>query len=316
MSFASNTKSELLSLKADECCRIAELSALLTLNGSINLSSDGLRIEFQTTNIQIARKVIKSTKDLYKIDVDILSKKQMKLKKKDIYIVIIRNKANEIINELGLMNTGENFMQGIDDTLIIKDCCKKAYLRGAFLASGSINSPKSSSYHLEIHSKDELHVNALKDLMNYFYLNAKVVKKKRGFIAYIKESEKISDFLRAAGAISALFEFEDERIKRDFVNSITRVMNMEIANQNKTLIAANKQLRSISVLENMVDVSRLPVSMKEAIELRKKFPESSLSELSFLSYEVINKRISKSALNHRFRNINDLSDKILEGLNE
>ena len=316
MSFASNTKSELLSLKADKCCQIAELSALLTLNGNINLSSDGLRIEFQTTNIQIARKVIKSTKDLYRIDVDILSKKQMKLKKKDIYIVIIRNKANEIINELGLMNTGENFMQGIDDTLVIKDCCKKAYLRGAFLASGSINSPKSSSYHLEIHSSDEIHVNALRDLMNYFYLNAKVIKKKRGFIAYIKESEKISDFLRAVGAISALFEFEDERIKRDFVNSITRVMNMEIANQNKTLIAANKQLRSISVLENMVDVSRLPVSMKEAIELRKKFPESSLSELSYLSYEVINKRISKSALNHRFRSINDLSEQILEGLNE
>ena len=316
MSFASNTKSELLSLKADKCCKHAELSALLTLNGSINLSSDGLRIEFQTTNIQIARKVIKSTKELYNIEVDILSKKQMKLKKKDIYIIIIRSRVNEIINELGLMNTSENYFIGIDDTLIIKECCKKAYLRGAFLASGSINSPISSSYHLEIHSSDDNHVNALKDLMNYFYLNTKVTKKKRGYIAYIKESEKISDFLRVVGAISALFEFEDERIKRDFVNSITRVMNMEIANQNKTLEAANKQLRSISVIENMVDVSRLSTSMKEAIELRKKYPESSLNELSYLSYEVVNKRISKSALNHRFRNINDLSDQILEGLNE
>ena len=143
-----------------------------------------------------------------------------------------------------------------------------------------------------------------------------MAKKKRGYIAYIKESEKISDFLRVVGAISALFEFEDERIKRDFVNSITRVMNMEIANQNKILVAANKQLRSISVLENMIDVSRLPKSMKEAIELRKKFPESSLNELADLSFEILNKQISKSALNHRFRNINDLSDRILEGLNE
>ncbi len=316
MSFASNTKSELLNLKADKCCKYAELSALLTLNGNINLSSDGLRIEFQTTNIQIARKVIKRTKELYNIEVDILSKKQMKLKKKDIYIIVIRSKVNEIINELGLMNTSKNYFIGIDDTLVIKECCKKAYLRGAFLASGSINSPISSSYHLEIHSNDEDHVNALKDLMNYFYLNTKVTKKKRGYIAYIKESEKISDFLRVVGAISALFEFEDERIKRDFVNSITRVMNMEIANQNKTLEAANKQLRSISVLENMVDISRLPTSMKEAIELRKKFPESSLNELSKLSYDVLNKRVSKSALNHRFRNINNLSDQILEGLNE
>ncbi len=316
MSFASDTKSELLTLKADKCCKLAELSALLTLNGSINLSSSGLRIEFQTTNIQIARKVIKSTKELYNIEVDILSKKQMKLKKHDIYIVIIRNKANEIINELGLMKTHESYSQGIEDTLIIKECCKRSYLRGAFLAAGSINSPISSSYHLEIHSSDEIHANALKDLMNYFYLKAKVTKKKRGFIVYIKESEKIADFIRVVGAINALFEFEDERIKRDFVNSITRVMNMEIANQNKTLEAANKQLRSISVLENMVDVSRLPKSMKEAIELRKKYPESSLNELSDLSFDLINKRVSKSALNHRFRNINDLSDQILEGLNE
>ena len=316
MSFASNTKSELLSLKADKCCQLAELSALLTLNGNINLSSNGLRIEFQTTNIQIARKVIKSTKELYNIEVDILSKKQMKLKKKDIYIIIIRSRVNEIINELGLMNTNENYFIGIDDTVVLKECCKRSYLRGAFLASGSINSPISSSYHLEIHSNTEEHVNALKDLMNYFNLNTKVSKKKRGYIAYIKESEKISDFLRVVGAISALFEFEDERIKRDFVNSITRVMNMEIANQNKTLEAANKQLRSISVLENMVDISRLPTSMKEAIELRKKFPESSLNELSDLSFETFNKRISKSALNHRFRSINDLSNQILEGLNE
>ncbi|MCK5388425.1 MAG: DNA-binding protein WhiA [Candidatus Izimaplasma sp.] len=316
MSFASDTKSELLTLKADKCCKIAELSALLTLNGNINLSSEGLRIEFQTTNIQIARKVIKNTKELYNIDVDILAKKQMKLKKNDIYIVIIRNKANEIINELGLMNTNENFFQGIDDTLVLKECCKRSYLRGAFLASGSINSPTSSSYHLEIHSNDEAHVNALKDLMNYFNLRAKVTKKKRGYIVYIKESEKIADFIRVVGAINALFEFEDERIKRDFVNSITRVMNMEIANQNKTLEAANKQLKSISVLENMVDVTRLPKSMREAMELRKAFPESSLNELSDLSYEKVNKRISKSALNHRFRNINNLSDQILEGLNE
>jgi len=316
MSFASNTKSELLTLSADKCCTLAELSALLRLNGSINLSSDGLRIEFQTTNIQIARKVIKSTKELYLTEVDIISKKQMKLKKNDIYIIIIRNKANEIINELGLMNSNESFFHGIDETLILKECCKKAYLRGAFLASGSINSPLSTSYHLEIHSSEEVHAEALKELMNFFNLNAKTTKKKRGYIVYIKESEKISDFLRVVGAINALFEFEDERIKRDFVNSITRVMNMEIANQNKTLEAANRQLRSISVLENMVDVSKLPKSMKEAIELRKNFPESSLNELSELSLQVVHKRISKSALNHRFRNINDLSDQILEGLNE
>ncbi|KFZ27696.1 MAG: Sporulation transcription regulator WhiA [Candidatus Izimaplasma bacterium HR2] len=316
MSFASDTKSELLSLIADKCCKLAELSALLRMNGNINLSSEGLRIEFQTTNIQIARKVIKSSKELYRVEVDIVSKKQMKLKKNDIYIIIIKDKASEIINELGLMNNTDNYQEAIESTLIIKECCKRSYLRGAFLAAGSINSPKSSSYHLEIHSTDEVHALALQELMTYFYLNSKVIKKKRGYITYIKESEKIADFLRVTGAINALFEFEDERIKRDFVNSITRVINMEIANQNKTLDAANRQLRSISVLENMVDTTKLPKSMREAITLRKEFPESSLNEISAMSEQVINKRVSKSALNHRYRNINDLAQQILDDLNE
>ena len=159
-------------------------------------------------------------------------------------------------------------------------------------------------------------IEKIRDLLNFFNLKAKYLKKKRGFIAYIKESEKIADFLRVAGAYNALFTFEDERIKRDFVNSITRVMNMEIANQNKTLEAANKQLRSISVLENMIDVSKLSKSMREAITLRKANPEMSLNELSDLSDDLFNKTISKSALNHRFSNINDLADQIMESLNE
>lgn len=313
MSFASNVKSEMLSLKADKCCKLAELSALLRIHGNVNLSSDGLSVQFQTTNLQIARNVISSIKQLYKVEVEIISKKQMKLNKNDIYIVIVRNKAETIINELGLMGTQETL---IDEPMIIKECCKRSYLRGAFLASGSINSPKSSSYHLEISVTDESSAQGLVELMGYFNLNAKYVKRKKGYIAYIKESEKISDFLRVAGAISALFEYEDERIKRDFVNSITRVMNMEIANQNKTLDAANKQLRSISVLENMMDLSKLPKSMREAITLRKDYPEASLNELSDVSVEYFNKTISKSALNHRFRNINDLADQIMENLNE
>ena len=313
MSFASDVKSELLTIKADNCCILAELSALLKIHGDIHISSNGLSIEFQTTNMQIARKVIKSVKDMYHVDIEIVSKKQMKLQKNDLYIVRIRSHAERIINELGLMSNSEHIS---DDPLLLKECCKRSYLRGAFLASGSINSPQSSSYHLEIGTTDELSSLKVMELLNFFHLNAKSIKRKRGYIAYIKESEKIADFLRVAGAINALFEYEDERIKRDFVNSITRVMNMEIANQNKTLDAANNQLRSISVLENMVDTEKLPKSMKEAITLRKDHPEASLNELADLSVEYFNKKISKSALNHRFRNINDLAEEILEKLDE
>jgi DNA-binding protein WhiA len=313
MSFSFDTKSELLNVKADDCCILAELSALLTINGNVTISSEGLSVEFHTTNLGIARKVIRTIKELYKVDVEIRSKKQMKLQKNDMYITIIRDKASLIINELSLMTASENILS---EPQYIKECCKRAYLRGAFLAAGSINSPKSSSYHLEIHSNNEQDAINITDMLNYFSLNAKTLKRKRGYISYIKESEKIADFIRVVEAMTALFTYEDERIKRDFVNSITRVMNMDIANQNKTLAAANNQLRSISVLENMTDLARLPKSIKEAIELRKKFPESSLNELSDYSYDLFNKMISKSALNHRFRNINDLAKQIMDNLNE
>ncbi len=312
MSFSTNVKSELLSIKDDNCCKLAEISALLKLHGEINISSAGLRVEFHTTSIQIARKVIASIKELYHVDVEIVSKKQMKLNKNDMYIVIIRNAAEKIINELGLMSNDVI----LNEPFMVKECCKRSYLKGAFLASGSINSPKSSSYHLEINAQNEQDAENVATLLNLYDLKAKVIARKKGYIAYVKESEKISDFLRVVGAINALFEYEDERIKRDFVNSITRVMNMEIANQNKTLEAANKQLRSISVLENMMDINKLPKSMYEAIVLRKEYPEASLNELVDLSYEVVKKRISKSALNHRFRNINDLASQIMESLNE
>lgn len=313
MSFSSDIKSELLSVKADDCCVLAELSALLRVNGDIHISSHGLSVEFHTTNLKIARKVISSVKELYKIEVEVVSKQQMKLHKNNMYIVRIKQDTSKIINELALMNNQENI---IDEPLMIRECCKRSFLRGAFLASGSINSPKSSSYHLEIHTFREKDAEDVTNLLNYFHLNAKSLKRKRGFISYIKESEKIADFLRVVGAMNALFTYEDERIKRDFVNSITRVMNMDIANQNKTLEAANKQLRSISILENMADVTKLPKSMQEAISLRQKYPESSLNELSDFSYDLFHKDISKSALNHRFRNINDLAQQILENLNE
>jgi len=313
MSFAFDTKSELLNVKADDCCILAELSALLTINGNVSISSEGLSVEFHSTNVGIARKVIKNVKELYKVDVEIRSKKQMKLQKHDMYIIIIKQKASTIINELSLMSASENIL---GEPLLVKECCKRSFLRGAFLAAGSINSPKSSSYHLEIHANSEQDAMNTTELLNFFRLNAKTLKRKRGYISYIKESEKIADFLRVTGAITALFTYEDERIKRDFVNSITRVMNMDIANQNKTLFAATNQLRSISVLENMTDLAKLPKSMKEAIELRKMYPESSLNELSDYSYDLYNKTISKSALNHRFRNINELAEQIMKNINE
>ncbi len=312
MSFTSDTKKELLNIKTKQCCSVAMLSSMLAISGYLSLSSKGMRVVYQTTSLPIARKAITMIKSLYPITVDVLSKQSVRLQKKNSYMMIIKDKVNIIIRELGLMDEDNGYGQTIDETVINKECCKRSYLRGAFLAGGSINHPHSSSYHLEISCPSLSYANDLMDLMNEFSLKAKVHEKKRGVLVYIKDSEKIADFLRITGANNALMFYEDERIKRDFVNSITRVMNMEIANQNKTFEAANKQLKNIEIIDKLLDESKLPKSVKEAMFLRKTYPEASLVELSELSEKHYPKRISKSGLNHRFRNINQLAKEAIE----
>ena len=316
MSYAADTKKELMTYPAQQCCLIAETSALFAVNGHLEISREGFTLTFTTTTLALARKALRSLKRLYDVPVTITAKKQARLNKKNIYELRVQDKASTIVNELALLDEEAGYAKFIDDTLLIKECDRRAYLRGAFIGTGSINDPGSSTYHLEINVPSESFARDFADLMNTFDLNARVIPKRSRHLVYVKESEKIADFLRIIGATHALLAFEDVRIKRDFVNSITRVMNMELANQNKTLAAATKQLRHIAVLENLADMERLPKTIHEAIVLRKNYPEASLNELSEMSREHFNTEISKSGLNHRFRNIAQLAEEVLHDFNE
>ncbi|HKL47175.1 MAG TPA: DNA-binding protein WhiA, partial [Candidatus Izemoplasmatales bacterium] len=246
---------------------------------------------------------------LYDYEYALVQKKIHQFKSKEQFIIKINESVDILMSDLSLLDHHATFFQEVDPALIEKECCKKAYLRGAFLASGSINSPTTSSYHAEIQSYSESHAHIIEDTANCFHLNAKVSKNKRGYITYLKEAEKIADFLKVMGANNALFLFEDTRIKRDFKNSINRVINCDIANEKKAMDAANEQLKNIQYVEKYGE-KKLSKSMREAIFLRKKYPESSLLELSYASLEHFEKQISKSALNHRFRAIRDLVNKI------
>lgn len=309
MSFAKEVKKELQSLKHLNCCNKAELSAMLHINGSIEKNSGGISIVFQTTNNSVVRRFVYLYKQLYEYDFSLIQKKIHQFKSKEQFIVKINESTDILMNELSLINKDAVFFHDIDPELIEKDCCKRAYLRGAFLASGSINSPNTSAYHCEIQSYSEDHAQLLQNISDEYHLNAKVSKNKRGYITYLKEAEKIADFLRVIGANNQLFVYEDTRIKRDFKNSINRVINCDIANEKKAMDAANEQLKHIEYVEEHAQ-KKLSKSMKEAIELRKMYPESSLTELSYASLEHFEKQISKSALNHRFRSIRDLANKI------
>ncbi len=202
------------------------------------------------------------------------------------------------------------FTRQIDPSLIKKACCQRAYLRGAFLAGGSLNHPESS-YHLEIFSSYEEHTKSLADLMNKFRLNVKMLPRKNGYIIYMKEGEKITGFLSLIGAHHALLYFEDIRIVKDMRNSVNRLVNCETANLNKTVSAAMKQIENIKLIEHEMGLDELPDRLREIAELRVKHPDVTLKELGEL---VHGEHISKSGINHRFRKIETIADRLRKGL--
>ncbi|MFC4775702.1 DNA-binding protein WhiA [Paenibacillus sp. GCM10023252] len=306
MSFAAQTKKELTMVEADACCERAELSALIRMNGSINLSSRKVILDISTENAAIARRIYSLVKKHFEVHTELLVRKKMRLKKNNVYIVRIPSRVQEILSDLRIVSEGFIMGQGIDKDMIRKSCCKRSYLRGAFLAGGSVNNPEGSSYHLEIAVMYEEQCSALVDLANKFSLNARCIERKKGFIFYIKEGEKIIELLNIIGAHQALFKFEDVRIMRDMRNSVNRIVNCETANLNKTIGAAVRQIDNIKLLEKAVGLHNLPDKLREVAEIRLQHPDLNLKEVG----EMLKGVVSKSGVNHRLRKIDELAEKI------
>ncbi|QED49523.1 DNA-binding protein WhiA [Cytobacillus dafuensis] len=310
MSFASETKKELTNLEVKDCCGKAELSALIRMNGSLSFSNRKLIVDIQTENAAIARRIYILIKKNYQAQVELLVRKKMRLKKNNVYIVRLSEKASEILDDLKILSDGFVFTHNISEALIKKKCCKRSYLRGAFLAGGSVNNPETSSYHLEIFSLYKEHNDSLSELMNTFGLNSKTLERKKGFITYLKEAEKITEFLGVVGAHNALLKFEDIRIVRDMRNSVNRLVNCETANLNKTIGAALRQVENIRFIDETVGLHILPDKLKEIAELRVAYQDVTLKELGEM---VSGGTISKSGINHRLRKIDEIADKLRAG---
>ncbi|MCA0758128.1 DNA-binding protein WhiA [Paenibacillus sp. N4] len=306
MSFAAQTKKELTLIEADDCCERAELSALIRMNGSVSVSSRKVVLDISTENAAIARRIYSLLKKHFEVHVELLVRKKMRLKKNNVYIVRIPAGVQEILSELKIVSEGFMFNQGIDKDIIRKPCCKRSYLRGAFLAGGSVNNPEGSSYHLEISSMYEEHCEAIVVLANKFDLNARCIERKKGFVFYIKEGEKIIEFLNIIGAHQALFKFEDVRIMRDMRNSVNRIVNCETANLNKTIGAAVRQIENIKLLQREVGLDSLPEKLREVAVIRLQHPDMNLTEVG----EMLGGKVSKSGVNHRLRKIDELAEKI------
>jgi hypothetical protein len=276
------------------------------MNGSVSVSSRKVVLDISTENAAIARRMYSLLKMHYEVHVELLVRKKMRLKKNNVYIVRIPAGVQEILSELKIVSEGFMFNLGIDKDIVRKPCCKRSYLRGAFLAGGSVNNPEGSSYHLEISSMYQEHCEALVDLANKFDLNARCIERKKGFIFYIKEGEKIIELLNIIGAHQALFKFEDVRIMRDMRNSVNRIVNCETANLNKTIGAAVRQIENIKLLQREVGLDSLPDKLKEVAEIRLQHPDMNLTEVG----EMLGGKVSKSGVNHRLRKIDELAEKI------
>lgn len=310
MSFASETKKELTNLEVKPCCIQSELSALIRMNGSLSFSNRKLIVDIQTENAAIARRIYTLLKKAFQVQVELLVRKKMRLKKNNVYIVRLSHQAREILEDTKILGEGFTFIHDISKDLIKKKCCKRSYLRGAFLAGGSVNNPETSSYHLEIFSLYKEHNDSLCELMNTFELNSKTLERKKGYITYLKEAEKITEFLNIIGAHNALLRFEDVRIVRDMRNSVNRLVNCETANLNKTIGASIRQVENIRYIADTVGLQILPQKLREIAELRIQYTDVTLKELGEM---VSGGAISKSGINHRLRKIDEIAEKLRVG---
>ncbi|EXJ23566.1 Cytoplasmic hypothetical protein [Alkalibacterium sp. AK22] len=306
MSFAFEVKKELTLLEVHPEHAKAELAALMRMNGTLSIVDHDFVLNVQTENAAIARRMYSLIKDNFDVESELLVRKKMKLKKNNVYIVRLKTGSKLVLKELGIMD-GMLYSGHVPEEIKTNKQKIKSYLRGAFLAGGSVNSPDTSRYHLEIHSSYEEHNEDICEMMQLFDLNARVHERRNGYIVYLKESEKIANFLALIGATGSMFRFEDVRIVRDMRNSVNRLVNCENANMNKTIDAASRQIENIELIEKTRGLDTLPEKLRQIARLRVEHPDISLKELGEL---VPNGGVSKSGVNHRLRKLNKLAEEI------
>ena len=304
MSYTVKIKEEISSHECTKSELIAELSGYVRNNGILQKD----KIVMTTENKMIVKRIQESFKILYnrEIQVDIIS--NVNFSKRELYQITILNNPNNVLQNLGLLDSNNKYLDTVPNYIVGANEEIRSYLRGVFLASGSINDPKTSRYHMELlilHPKEAVFI---QKLLNIFEFNAKILNRDKGYMIYMKEAEKISDFLKIIGATKAVLYYEDVRIYRDQKNKTNRLNNMEQANMDKIIQTATYQLEDIRIIEENNGVMLLDEKVKTVLEYRKKYPEASLKELAEIISLETGKTVSKSGLNHRLRKIKDLAD--------
>ena len=303
MSFSTNIKDEVARLDSSKEELISELSAIVR-NSAILDKNITIYIE----NNGVARRIFKLFKNIYEITPIITVRKKF-FSNGLSYILTIKSKVDEILDDLSIVKDGEYL--SIPHTYVYSDeDLVRAYLRGLFLVTGSVNDPKTSKYHLEFLVDDDEYAEFISNLLNENGLNSKIIKREKKYMIYVKEAEKISDFLRIIRAYNGVMYFEDIRIYRDHKNMTNRLNNCEQANMDKIFLTASSQIRDIKKLKEYDTYDLVDDKIKIVMEYRLKYPEASLGELSEIISKETGNKITKSGLNHRFRKIKEIINNI------
>lgn len=304
MSFSSDVKQEISRQEFHGGQAKALLCALFLTRASLNWNSGKTWISFQTENASIAKLAFRLLKEEYEVNIQIATLKKMNLKKNNIYRLHITDRANDILEDLGIMRTG-GLYHVPPYTMVRSEKNARAFIQGIFLAAGSINHPRTTNYHLELSLPDTQLADTVARIMNRFFIPSKQTTRKGMIIVYTKAGDKIADFLRLVGSSESLFLFEDQRIQRDFYNQLTRLDNCEVANEMKTMKAAGEQLEWIE----KIDASgiQVPDKIRHVMEARRQNPEASMLELCEAISQMYGETISKSGMKHRMAKIKELA---------
>lgn len=306
MSYTIEIKKEISEIKGTNSEMIAELSGFIRNNAYLNNNTLYLTTENEFT----IERLTSFFKKLYEVELNVEVKDNLNFNKKNLYLLSTNSKVDLILKDIGYYDNNNNYLETPPTYIVGANEEIRAYLRGTFLCTGSINNPKTSRYHMELLISKPNEAVFIQKLLNIFDLNAKILNREKGYMIYIKEAEKISDYIRILGANRAVLFFKDARIYREKKNQTNRLNNCEQANMDKVFLTAEKQLEQIKIIEESDSYELLDDRTKQAFDYRKKYPESSLKELSEIITLETGKSITKSGLNHRFRKIKELAKQL------
>lgn len=309
MSFSNDVRNELARTMGEKvCCQKAELAALIMINGRVSVEENGdLLLNITLDNAATARKTFKILKNVYGIQSSAWVANRRFFKKNRYYTVTTEVEPHhQLMTDFNINPKGQ-ISRKVNSSLLGKACCKRAFLRGVFLSRGFVNRPEGN-YHLEIICHDSSMAEDIKKLLAAFDLPARSIERKNSLIVYLKESDKIVDFLRLVGANKALLDFENVRIIKSMRNTINRQVNCETANLAKTVDASVRQIELIKRFTEQNGWNKLPAPMRELAVLRLDYPDLSLKELG----TMMEPALSKSGVAYRMRKLEKLIEESIK----